>query len=121
MCLNGDTSGEHYSAGGAAADGRGAVAVGSDATAVEAVEWDEAGGRRIGEVCNSVVRGGEEGQGRGRGRPRTTDATAASGSALGKRSVRSARWSAVSRNVYQQVQQGQRGVRYERGEGGGVT
>ena len=89
----------------------------SEQTAI--VELEESGGRRIGEACASTAR--SQGDGRGRGRPRARDKAAEPGSALGKRNVRSTRWNAVSRNVYQQVQQGCRRNRYERGEGGGVT
>ena len=119
-------SGEAAASGGAdgrVSGGTSSVAASSETAASSggqaAVEWAEDGGRRIGEACVSTVRG--QGDGRGRGRPRATGVAEVRGSALGKRNVRSTRWNAVSRNVYQQVQQGCRGTRYERGEGGGVT
>ena len=109
-------------AGGSTSGGASGVAAGSEAAMRSGeqvtVEWAEDGGRRIGEACASAVRG--QSDGRGRGRPRVTG-EAEVHDVLGKRSVRSTRWNAVSRNVYQQVQQGCRGTRYERGEGGGVT
>ena len=97
--------------------GGGQSGAGSSGMGVVVVEQPEREGVRIGEA-SGVVRQ-PEGDGPRRGRPRQEDARAHS--TLGKRTVRSAKWSVVGRDAYRQVQRGNHGERFERGEGGGVT
>ena len=90
---------------------------GDDAHGEVVVFAAESSGVRVGEEAHVSVR--REG-GRGRGRPcvEGEEDTRASGK---RRKYSTLRWGAVARESYQQAQQGSRGVRFERGEGGGVT